>query len=312
MYGSSEARFEASRPDATAPAAELRDVTVRFGDVRALDGVTLSIRTGEVTVLLGPNGAGKTTSIRLLLGLARPHAGTTRIFGRDPRSPSARQRTGAMMQLARVPDTLRVGEHIDTFRSYYGAPLSRAELLRITGLDGLERRLYGNLSGGEKQRLMLALALAGDPALLFLDEPSVGMDAATRRQLHDGVRSLRDQGRAILLTTHYLEEADALADRVVVLHHGRVIADGSPADIKRITGRRRVRCVTRLHAHELMRLPGAAAVDRDDAFVIIATTDAENLLRALLHLDPSVHSLEVTGAGLEESFLELTREAVTS
>jgi ABC-2 type transport system ATP-binding protein len=293
----------------TEHAAALRDVTMRFGAVRALDRISLQIGTGAVTVLLGPNGAGKTTSIRLLLGLARAQTGTVRVFGRDPRTPSARQRIGAMMQLSRVPDTLRVTEHIDTFRSYYERPLPRAELIDIVGLGGLERRLYGNLSGGERQRLMLALALAGDPDLLFLDEPSAGMDAAARRQLWDVIRALRIQGRAILLTTHYLEEADALADRVVVMHHGRIVADGAPAEIRGITRRRRIRCVTQLSAIDLQAVPGVSAVDTDGGTFIITTATAENVLRQLLQADPTLHSLEVHGAALEDAFLALTATA---
>lgn len=287
-------------------AAELEDLVVEFGPVRAVHGVSLQIRTGEVTVLLGPNGAGKTTSIRMLLGLARPSSGSARIFGRDPRSPAARQRIGAVMQLARVPDTLRVSEHIDAFRAYYACPLPRQDIVRLVGLQGLERRLYGNLSGGEKQRLMLGLALAGNPDLLFLDEPSVGMDAAARRQLWQVIRELRDDGRAILLTTHYLEEADALADRVVVMHHGRIIADGSPAQIRGITALRRVRCVTALAPSALGSMPGVSDVQQDGAFTTVTTTRAEDMLRALLMADPTVHGLEVHGAALEDAFLALT------
>jgi ABC-2 type transport system ATP-binding protein len=290
-------------------AAALRDACVAWGTVRAVDGVTLEIRAGEITVLLGPNGAGKTTCIRLLLGLATPQHGSARVFGRDPRSAAARQRTGAVMQLARVPDTLRVREHIDTFRSYYERPLPRAELLRLTGLESLEHRLYGNLSGGERQRLMLALALAGDPDLLFLDEPSTGMDAAARRQLWELIRRLRSGGRAILLTTHYLEEAEALADRVVVLHHGRMIADGSPADIRGLAGGRRVRCVTQLGHAQVRGLPGVTGIASDGAFTTITTTRPEDMLREMLVADPALHSLEVTADRLEDSFLELTRAA---
>ena len=212
--------------------AELCGAVVAYDGVRALDGVDLVIDAGRITVLLGPNGAGKTTVIRLLLGLLAPTAGTARVFGRDPRDPVARRRTGVMMQVAKVPETLRVHEHIDVFRSYYPAPLGRAALIEAAGLTGLERRLYGQLSGGEKQRVLFALALAGDPSLLFLDEPTVGMDVVARRAFWQRVRALRSAGRAVLLTTHYLEEADALADRIVVLDRGRIAADDTPQALR--------------------------------------------------------------------------------
>lgn len=222
-----------------APPAELIGATVRYRETTALDRLNLAIAAGRVTVLLGPNGAGKTTAIRLLLGLITPTHGRARLFGLDPRVPHARTRIGAMLQIAKVPETLRVREHIDAFRAYYPAPLPTEALLDAAGLRGLERRLFGRLSGGEKQRLLFALALAGDPDLLFLDEPTVGMDVETRRAFWERIRSLRSAGRAVLLTTHYLEEADALADRIVVIDGGRIVADGTAADLARLVPGRR-------------------------------------------------------------------------
>lgn len=213
--------------------AELRAATVKYDGVVAVDAIDLALEPGRITVLLGPNGAGKTSAIKLLLGLLAPAAGRARIFGLDPRRLAARRRIGVMMQVGKVPETLRVQEHIDTFRSYYPHPLSRPALVAAAGLQGLERRLYGTLSGGERQRVLFALALVGNPALLFLDEPTVGMDVMSRRDFWTRIRALRDNGRAVLLTTHYLEEAEALADRIVVLDHGQVVADGTPAEIRR-------------------------------------------------------------------------------
>lgn len=293
--------------EAPAPAAELRDVAVRYGEVDALRGVAVALEPGRLTVLLGPNGAGKTTAIRLLLGLLRPTSGEVRVFGGDPRVRATRRRIGAMMQIAKVPDTLRVGEHIDTFRSYYPAPLPRAELVEAAGLGGLERRLFGTLSGGEKQRLLFALALAGDPDLLFLDEPTVGMDVETRRHFRERIRALGAQGRAVLLTTHDLEEADTLADRVLVLNGGRIVADGPPARIKRQVARRRVRCATALSLDAVRALADVDAAERAGATTTIVTARAESVVRTLLALDPSLHDLEVTGAALEDAFLALTR-----
>jgi ABC-2 type transport system ATP-binding protein len=291
----------------TAAAAELRGAVVRFGKVEALRGVDLALERGRLTVLLGPNGAGKTTAIRLLLGLLRPTEGDARIFGEDPRRRGARRRIGAMMQVAKVPDTLRVVEHIDTFRSYYPAPLSRAQLIEAAGLGGLERRLFGTLSGGEKQRVLFALALAGDPDLLFLDEPTVGMDVETRRSFRRRIRALRDDGRAVLLTTHYLEEADALADRVIVLNGGRIIADGPPERIKREFARRRVRCATSIPLETVRSLADVDSAERAGTATTIVTAQAESVVRTLLHMDATLADLEVTGAALEDAFLALTR-----
>lgn len=286
-------------------AAALRDVTVRYGGVTAVDSLDLDIEAGRITVLLGPNGAGKTSTIRVLLGLASPAAGSVRVFGHDPRTRAARQRTGAMMQIAKVPEMLRVVEHIETFRSYYETPLSTAELIEAVGLGGLERRLFGRLSGGERQRLLFALALAGDPALLFLDEPTVGMDVTARRAFWSRVRTLAAAGRAVLLTTHYLEEADALADRVVVLDQGRVVADGPPSAIKRDFARKRVSFVSRAGVR-WETLPGVidtgVAGDRID----LLSSAPEETVKAAFLLDPGLTDLEVSGAALEDAFVALT------
>jgi ABC-2 type transport system ATP-binding protein len=290
--------------------AELRAARVQYGTVEALAGIDLTLEAGRFTVLLGPNGAGKTTVIRLLLGLRAPTSGTARVFGEDPRSHTARVRTGTMLQISKVPETLRVHEHIDAFRAYYPQPLSRAQLIEAAGLAGLERRLYGKLSGGEKQRVLYALALAGNPDLLFLDEPTVGMDVETRRILWQRIRSLRAQGKAVLLTTHYLEEADALADRVVVLDHGGIVADGTPTEVKRTVALRRVRCVTSLDAASIRAIANVVSADRDeDGSTTITTAHAEDVVRTLLARDVALHSLEVAGAALEDAFLALTRRA---
>ena len=213
-------------------AAELRGVTKCYGAVTALDDVTLALEPGKVTALLGPNGAGKTTAVRLMLGLTRPTAGSARLFGADPTDIEARRRTGVMLQIAKVPETLRVREHIDLFRSYYRDPMPLDAVLAAAGLGALAERKYGELSGGQQQRVQFALAICGNPELLFLDEPTVGLDVITRRAFWQEVRRLSKDGRGILLTTHYLEEADALADRVVVLHEGKILADGTPATLK--------------------------------------------------------------------------------
>ena len=289
---------------------ELAGVTKRFRGITAVDGVDLRLEAGKVTALLGPNGAGKTTTVRLLLGLTRPSAGTVRLFGQDPTSPAARQRTGVMLQVANVPETLRVREHVHLFCSYYPSPLTVDAALAAAGISDLAGRKYGELSSGQKQRVHFALAICGNPDLLFLDEPTVGLDVESRRAFWQEVRALVSRGRAILLTTHYLEEADALADRVVVMSQGAIVADGAPHEMKQLAASRRIRCATALSVDRLQQMAGVASVRRDGATTELLTNDAERVTRDLLIADASLSGLEVTGAGLEEAFLALTSSRV--
>ena len=286
--------------------AELKNVTKTYGKVEALKNVDLKIHAGEVVALLGPNGAGKTTSVSLLLGMLRPTKGEVRLFGGDPDSVASRTRTGAMLQLSGVPETLKVREHIELYSSYYPKPLSMGETLELADLTDLANRPYGKLSGGQKQRLHLALALCGDPDLIFLDEPTTGLDVATRRSLWEQLRGFIDRGRTVVLTTHYIEEADALADRVVVVNHGEIIAEGTPAAIKSKTAGRKIRLVTSTPQKDIERLDGVTSVTVDGAAVEILATEAEPVVLQLLKSDPSARDLEVTTAGLEDAFLALT------
>jgi len=288
--------------------ASLRKVSKNFGEVKALREVNFDIHPGELVALLGPNGAGKTTAVKLLLGLAGPSAGQVSIFGGNPVNAEARMRVGAMLQVARVPETLRVREHIDLFSSYYPAPLPLAETLAIAGLKEIEGRLFGELSGGQRQRVLFALAICGDPDLLFLDEPTVGMDVEARRLLWQQIRSLISRGKTVLLTTHYLEEADALADRVVVIHRGEIIAQGAPQEIKAKTSGQRIRCCSDLPLELVRDMPGVVEVAKNGDWFDIRTTAAEPVLRELFLRDPAIRGIEVTSAGLEEAFLALTSE----
>jgi len=300
--------FDTLRPAGDPPVAELRGAVKRYRAVTALDGVDFAIRPGELVALLGPNGAGKTTAVRLLLGLARPDGGAAHLFGADPRSLAARSRLGAMLQISKVPETLKVREHLELFGSYYPRPRPVPELLSRVGLEALAERPFGKLSGGERQRLLLALALAGDPDLLVLDEPTVGLDVESRRRLWKEIRAFVGEGRSVLLTTHYLEEADALADRVVVIHHGKILAEGKPAAIKARTAGKRVRCVTRLKPEEVAAWGDVLSARWDGPKLEVLTSEAEPIVRRLLDRDPALSALEVAAASLEEAFLTLTAE----
>jgi len=286
--------------------AQLQGASKNFGAVQALRQVNFAIRAGELVALLGPNGAGKTTAVKLFLGLAKPAAGTVSVFGGNPIHAEVRTRIGAMLQVAKVPETLRVREHIDLFSSYYPKPLPLAETLAMAGLQEIKNRVFGELSGGQRQRVLFALALCGDPDILFLDEPTVGLDVESRRILWDEIRKLIARGKTVLLTTHYLEEADALADRVVVINRGEIIAEGTPAEIKASTAGRRIRCVSSLDIETVRALPGVIEVRRDRDALEIRAVSAEPMLRELLMRDPGLSGIEVTSAGLEEAFLALT------
>jgi ABC-2 type transport system ATP-binding protein len=288
--------------------ARLQGVSKLYGSVKALSNIDLSVHPGELLALLGPNGAGKTTAVRLLLGLAKPTIGTARVFGGDPVNADIRMRTGAMLQVAKVPETLRVSEHIRLFSSYYPNPLPLSDVLSATGLEDIKNRPFGELSGGQKQRVLFALAICGDPDLVFLDEPTVGLDVEARRLLWDEIRKLIARGKTVLLTTHYLQEADELADRVVVIDHGAIIAEGTPSEIKSRTAGRRIRCITQLSMDLVRRMPSVLAVRQDREALEIQAIEAETVLRELLTKDLTISGIEVTSAGLEDAFLALTRE----
>jgi ABC-2 type transport system ATP-binding protein len=288
--------------------ASLEGVSKNYGSVRALRGVDFRVRAGEIVALLGPNGAGKTTAVKLLLGLMPTDSGRARVFGGDPTNPENRMRTGAMLQVGRVPETLRVREHIDLFSSYYQRPMEAAEVLAASGLEKLSDRKFGDLSGGQRQRVLFALAICGDPDLLFLDEPTVGLDVEARRMLWDEIRRMVARGKTVLLTTHYLQEADALADRIAVINEGEIIAEGAPSEIKAKTAGKRIRCITSLSVKTLRQISGVTEVKEDRDAVEIHAAEAEPVVRELLGRDAELSGLEVASAGLEEAFLALTQD----
>jgi ABC-2 type transport system ATP-binding protein len=305
-----ENHITATRPIASAqplqPVATLANVTKRYGATTALDGLSLALRPGEIVALLGPNAAGKSTAVRLLLGLISATSGAASVFGNDPRDPATRVRIGAMLQVARIPETLRVREHLDLFRSYYPRPLPMEEIVRIAQLDGIESRFYSQLSGGQKQRVLFGLALCGDPDLIMLDEPSVGMDIEARRGLWLQIRTLADRGKTVLLTTHYLEEADALAHRIIVINKGRIVSEGTPSEIKSRGAGRKISCRTDLDIDYLRTLPSVTSVERNRDAVVVTAGEAERVVREMLLQDAALSNLEIASPALEDAFLALT------
>lgn len=288
--------------------AELRQAVKRYGGMTALAGVDLEVGGGELVALLGPNGAGKTTAVRAMLGTISLDGGCARLFGMEPRTAAARRRTGVMLQSVEIPETLRVIEQIRLFSSYYPNPLPLAQVVEAAGLQGLENRLSGKLSGGQRQRVAFALAMCGNPDLLFLDEPTAGLDVESRRMFWASIRNFVARGGSALLTTHYLEEADALADRVAIINRGRIIADGTPSQVKARAASSRIRCATHLSPADVLQWPGVAQVRTGRQRLEIFTAEPERVVRELLNRDPALSGLEVAASGLEEALLVLTEQ----
>ncbi|SCE82568.1 ABC transporter ATP-binding protein [Micromonospora mirobrigensis] len=282
--------------------ARAHQATRRYGEVLALDRVDLTVRAGELVGLLGPNGAGKSTLINLLVGLRHPTTGRVELFGGDPRDPAARRALGVTPQETGLPGTLRVGEVVDFVSAHFPDPVPRAELLDRFGLAEQARRQTGGLSGGQRRRLAVALAFVGRPRLVILDEPTTGLDVAARRTLWEAIRAFHAEGGTVLLSSHYLEEVEALAQRVVVIGRGRVLADDTVAAIRGIVGVHRVSFV----ADELPDLPGVVATERTDGRTHLLTTDADQLVRDLVGAGVPFRDLEVRPTSLEEAFLAIT------
>jgi len=292
------------------PLARLQQASKHYGKTLALDRLDLELHAGQVLALLGPNGAGKSTAIGLLLGLQSPDAGHVELFGLPPRSLQARRRTGVMLQTAGIPDTLKVHELVALARSYYPQPRGLDECLALAGLEPVRQRRYGQLSGGQQRRVQFAMAICGRPQLLFLDEPTTGLDIDARQALWRAIHELAAQGCAVLLTTHYLEEAEALADQVMVIDHGRLLAQGSVEDMRARVAQRRIGCASSLSPALVSAWPGVqeARVGADGRLQVIAA-QAEPVVRRLLAEDPALSQLEVRRAGLADAFLALTGES---
>ena len=291
------------------PLASLDTVKVTYRAAPALRGISLQVHGGEVLALLGRNGAGKSTAISVLLGLRPADAGTAVLMGGDPQSRRQRAQVGVMLQSTALPEKLQVGELVDQFRASYPDPLPLQEALATAGIESLQHRRYGQLSGGQQRRVQFAIAVCGRPHLLFLDEPTTGLDVDSRQVMWKAIRSLVSDGCGVVLTTHYLEEAEALADRVIVLEQGRVLADGPIASFRPQLAPRRIRCRSALQVDVVRHWPGVREVQRDGAYLQLLAEPAEAVVARLLADDPQLQELEVRGGGLAEAFVEMTQEA---
>ena len=286
---------------------ELKGLAKSFGDVRAVRGIDVAISPGETVALLGPNGAGKSTTIDMLLGLLDPDGGSVSVFGAPPRTAIDAGTVGAMLQTGALIRDVSVRELVAMMGSLYPSPLGVDEVLELVGISDIAERKTQKLSGGQTQRVRFAVALVSNPDLLVLDEPTVAMDVEARHGFWSAMRRFAAGGKTVLFATHYLEEADAYADRVVLMAHGVVVADGAPTEIKAMVGNRTIRAtLPGAPLEALERLPGVSRAERRGDSVILVCSDSDAAIRALLANRPEAKDIEIAGAGLEEAFLELT------
>lgn len=278
----------------------------RFGDVTALNNVSLQVNAG-VTAVLGQNGAGKTTLIRCALGLERPTSGDITLFGIPPRKRASRQRVGVMLQDTELPDLLTGRELITLFASYYPHPMTLEAVIELTHIGAFVDKRYKKLSGGQKRRIQFAITVVGNPDLVFLDEPTTGLDSEARKALWDTVRGFAADGRSIVLTTHYLEEADSLADRIVILKGGEVIADADAESIRAGVGGSLIRCETRADIERVRTLPCCTGAAMSGRLMEIRSTNAVDTLKALFEIDSGVADLTISKPRLEDIFTELNQ-----
>ena len=278
------------------------------GPVRAVRGIDVSIAAGETVALLGPNGAGKSTTIDMILGLLEPDAGSVSVFGRPPSEAVDQGAVGAMLQSGALIKDLSVRELVTMMASLYPAPLDVREALELTGTSEFADQRTNKLSGGQTQRVRCAVALVSNPELLVLDEPTAAMDVEGRHSFWATMRAFAARGKTVLFATHYLEEADAYADRAVLMAHGRIVADGPTNEIKAMVGTRTIRTTlpAEVDVDELATLPGVSSAERRGELATLSCADSDAAIRALLSAYPGARDIEITAAGLEEAFLELT------
>ena len=293
-------------------AVGLRGVRKHFGSVQAVRGIDLDVTSGEIVAFLGPNGAGKTSTIDIILGLSQPSAGEVSVFGMHPRQAIARGLVSAVMQTGGLLKDLTVGETAEYTASLFAQSRPVQEVLSRAGISGIADRRVGKCSGGEQQRLRFAMALLPDPELLVLDEPTTGMDVEGRRGFWAAIRQDTAEGRTVLFATHYLEEADAYADRIILVRHGQIVADGTAAEIKAMAAGRTVRA-TLPGADEtaLRRIPGADSVEVRGDTVLVHSSDSDAVARYLL-TSTAARDLEIVARGIEDAFIALTSDDNTT
>jgi ABC-2 type transport system ATP-binding protein len=292
---------------ATIAGISLTDLHKSFGEVHAVQGIDIHIAPGETVAILGPNGAGKSTTIDMLLGLSKPDHGSVRLFGMDPKAAVAEGAIGAMLQTGALIPQLSIRELITLMASLYPRPMPVDEVLSQTGLTEVADRRTEKLSGGQTQRVRFALAIVANPELLVLDEPTVALDVEGRREFWAAMRNFTRSGKTVVFATHYLEEADAFADRIILMARGRIVADGSTSEIKARVGLKTIKTtLPGVNPAELGALPGAASAELHGDTAIITCNDSDTALRALLAQYPGAHDIEVLGASLEDAFVALT------
>ncbi|HEK9100954.1 ABC transporter ATP-binding protein [Bacillus pfraonensis] len=283
---------------------EVNSVSKTFKHKKAVNNVSFHVEKGQIVALLGPNGAGKTTTISMMLGLKDPSEGGISVFGKSPKHRDVRNRLGAMLQEVSVIDSISVGEAIDLFRSYYMNPVAKETLLQLSNLESEIKQRCEKLSGGQKRRLNFALALAGNPDLLFLDEPTVGMDITSRKNFWETIRKLASEGKTIILTTHYLEEADALANRILLFANGKVIADGTPEEMKATISQKTISFYSKenIPTGLLKELPHVTGVKSHEGRFILTTGDTDATLQAIYQKSLPVTDVSVERGSLDEAF----------
>jgi ABC-2 type transport system ATP-binding protein len=297
-------------PPTAAPGIELRGLTKSYGPVRAVRGIDLTVQPGETVALLGPNGAGKSTTLDLVLGLGRADLGSVSVFGEPPATAVRNGWVGAMLQTGAVITELSVREVVTMLGSLYPDPMPVDDVIAAADIADIADRRTNRLSGGQTQRVRVALALVSNPRLLVLDEPTVALDVEARRAFWATMRGFASGGRTVVFATHYLEEADAFADRIVLLANGVIVADGSSTEIKARVGGRRIRAtLPSADVVALAAIPGVGQADRHGDTVELSCTDSDRAIRALLAAYPDAHDIEIRGAALEDAFIELTTDA---
>ena len=283
------------------PAISLKRLEKSYGQVKAVKGIDLTVNKGEFIALIGENGAGKTTTLAILMGLIKPSNGSATILGYTPGAKLVRQKIGAMLQSTDLPPVLKVHELLQLFASYYENPYNLAELIKLTKLDDILNRKYEALSGGQQRRVQFAIALCGQPQILFLDEPTVGLDMNVRREFWQILADLKQSGTTIVLTSHYLDEIEALSDRLVILKDGQIIADDITSNIKKRTQHKNITCATRLDDAKLKAISGVETIAKSGRLITIATQQENLVLAELLKADPDLTDITVYASTLEDA-----------